>query len=101
MKDGIRLRLPVPVRLLNGQTPKKLAPPLEERLQRRNEQRLAEAARTRKEVDPVRRRLRDFVDLRRLVDIHKPPPNQRREVVDRGVDRFQLCRVRHDMRIIP
>ena len=85
------LLLPIPVRLLDLEPPEELATPLEERLQGRDHQRLAEPPRTRQVVDAVRVRLGDLVENARLVDIDASPPDELGEIEDARVDRLHAC----------
>ena len=63
--------LPLPVGLRDRQVPEELLPPLEDRLESADHQRLAEAPRTRQE-EAVVGAGEQFVEIRGLVDVEHP-----------------------------
>ena len=93
MQDRPLLR-PVPFRL-DGEAPEKIAPPLEKRLQRRNGERLPEAARTGDEKLRAPLSGRHFMQNARLVNVCEaffPKPRKR---VDVCRDFFHLPKLYH------
>ena len=72
--------LPLPVEFVYRQPVEKFSPGLEEGLQHRDGQRLAETARTRHEEQPRVQIRGETVHVRRLVDVYATPFPERREV---------------------
>ena len=69
MKNGINLVIPIPIGGVDPKPFEEISPPEEEILQRRDHQRLAEAARPRQITDAIGFRAGEIVQLRRFIDV--------------------------------